>query len=64
LVLVRNPDATLTELRLPTLKKLPYHPKITEGWLAVTVDCPVEEDARRAEESLRSTGAHEVVRHA
>ncbi|MBU6429904.1 MAG: DUF3341 domain-containing protein [Cyanobacteria bacterium REEB65] len=55
---------TLIETRLPNLKKLPYHNKVTEGWPAVTVRCPDGRNVDSAESLLKTAGAQEVLRHA
>lgn len=54
----------LFETGLPTMKKLPYHSKVTEGWPAVTVRCPDGRNVEGAEGMLKTAGAQDVVRHA
>ncbi len=55
---------TLAETRLPTMKSLPYHPKVSEGWPTVTVRCPDSQNIDNAESLLRLAGAQDVLRHA
>ncbi len=56
--------ATLLEARLPTMKNLPYHPRVSEGWPTVTVRCADSQNIDGAESLLRLAGAQDVLRHA
>ncbi|MBI6545539.1 MAG: DUF3341 domain-containing protein [Cyanobacteria bacterium NC_groundwater_1444_Ag_S-0.65um_54_12] len=54
---------TLREMRLPDWRKSPYHYRVAEGWLAVTVQCRDAMAATGAIAALKSAGAEEVTRH-
>lgn len=52
----------LYEMRLPKVRKPPYDPRISEGYLGLLVPCESEKMAAEAEDILREFGASDIKR--